>query len=410
MNPQVTNRIRGLLTGLGLLSFGLLSLPFAGAQTNQKLSSKKQQLEEDIRYTNSLIDQTQKKKQNSLNKVQLLNRQIEKREALIETISKEITGVDLDIQTGDVIIGKLSANLRALKAEYARMVYYAYRTMNTYSRLVFIFSAGDFNQAYLRLRYYQQYADYMRKQADKIRKTQAELSRRQETLQQVKSEKLSLAASQQQEKARLTREMQEKDKTIRELSSREKELMATLKAKQNSLDKLQDEIEKLIASERHEARVKGSTTPPELSMTPAEKKLSGTFAASRGALPWPSEKGIVVSTFGEHQHPVLPHVKVKNNGIDILVTNGTVVRSVFEGKVSRVLSVPNLNKVVIIRHGEYLTVYSNMDEVTVTDGQEVSTRQAIGKVHSDPEDGKSELHFEIWLGKTIQDPQLWLSD
>jgi murein hydrolase activator len=382
-----------------------------GQQTQQSLNKSKKQLEAEIEYTNSLLEQTKKTKENSLNKLRLLDRQIDRREALISTISQEIGSVDEQIAAGNQAIEKLSGDLKTLKQEYARMIYYAYRTMRTNNRLVFIFSASDFNQAYHRLRYYRQYVEFRRKQAEKIRATQSELNRRQTDLQAVREQKMSLADAQEKAKAKLTQEKQEKDRTVKELTKKEKELLATLKTKQAALDKLQAEIEKLIASERAVAKkASGSKTSTEMSLTPAEKQLSGTFAASRGALPWPSEKGVVVGTFGEHPHPVLKYVKVKNNGIDISVSNGTSIRSVFQGKVSRVLVVPNLNKVVIIRHGEYLTVYSNLEEVSVTEGQEVKTKQAIGKIHSDPDDGKSELHFEIWLGKSIQDPQQWLSN
>jgi murein hydrolase activator len=396
---------------LVLLSLVFILAQAIGQKTQQNLAKTKKQLEEEIEYTNSLLLQTKKSKENSLNKLKLLNRQIDKREALINTISREIGSVDEQIAAGDQAIRKLSTDLGTLKNEYARMIYYAYRTMRTNNRLVFIFSATDFNQAYHRLRYYRQYAEFRRRQADKIRSTQVELTQRQNDLQMVRDQKLSLAEAQERAKAKLTQEKQEKDKTVKELTKKEKELLATLKTKQNALDKLQAEIEKLIASERAVARrASGSKTATEMSVTPAEKMLSGTFAASRGALPWPSEKGVVVGTFGEHPHAVLKYVKVKNNGIDISVSNGTPIRSVFNGKVSRVLSVPNLNKVVIIRHGEYLTVYSNLEEVSVTEGEEVKTKQSIGKIHSDPDDGKSELHFEIWLGKLIQDPQQWLSN
>lgn len=378
-------------------------------QSRQNLNKTKKQLEAEIEYTNSLLDQTKKSKETSLNKLRLLNRQIDRREALIQTISAEIGSVDNEIAISNQTILSLKEELNTLKQEYARMILYAYRTMRTNNRLVFIFSSKDFNQAYHRLRYYRQYAEFRRKQADKIRQTQAELLLKQQNLHSIRDQKVELADAQEKSRQKLTREKQEKDNTVKELTKREKELLATLKTKQNALNKLQAEIEKLIANERAFARRAGSKTSTEMSSTLAEKKLSGTFAASRGSLPWPSEKGVVVSTFGEHPHPVLKYVKVKNNGIDISVTNGTTIRSVFQGKVSRILSVPNLNKVVIIRHGEYLTVYSNMQEVNVSEGQEVKTKQTIGKIHSDPEDGKSELHFEIWLGKTIQDPQEWLS-
>jgi murein hydrolase activator len=403
--------VRTPATFMVLMFFVFVFFQAAGQQTKQSLTKSKKQLEEEIEYTNSLLEQTKKTKETSLNKLRLLDRQIDKREALISTISKEIGSVDEQIAQGNQEIDKLSGDLKTLKLEYARMIYYAYRTMRTTNRLVFIFSASDFNQAYHRLRYYRQYVEFRRRQADKIRATQAELNRRQIDLQEVRDQKMSLANAQEKAKARLTLEKQEKDRTVQELTKKEKELLATLKTKQAALDKLQAEIEKLIASERAVVKkATGSKTSTEMSLTSAEKQLSGTFAASRGALPWPSEKGVVVGTFGEHPHPVLKYVKVKNNGIDISVSNGTSIRSVFEGKVSRVLTVPNLNRVVIIRHGEYLTVYSNLEEVMVTEGQEVKTKQAIGKIHSDPEDGKSELHFEIWLGKSIQDPQEWLSN
>jgi murein DD-endopeptidase MepM/ murein hydrolase activator NlpD len=151
------------------------------------------------------------------------------------------------------------------------------------------------------------------------------------------------------------------------------------------------------------------TVSTEILLTNDEQVLSSSFASNKGKLPWPSEHGVITGRFGEHPHPVLKYVKVKNNGIDISTEKGALVRTVFNGKVSRVMSFPNLNKVVIIRHGEYLTVYSNLEEVNVKDGQTVTTKQLIGKIHTNPEDSKTDLHFEIWLGKSTQDPQEWLS-
>jgi len=137
--------------------------------------------------------------------------------------------------------------------------------------------------------------------------------------------------------------------------------------------------------------------------------LSSSFSANRGRLPWPCDRGFISGSFGEHAHPVLEYIKVKNNGIDIMTERGSQVKSVFNGRVSRVLSLPNLNRVVIIRHGEYLTVYSNLGEVSVRDGQEVTAKQNIGQVFTNPDDQKTELHFEIWRGKVIQNPENWLA-
>jgi len=410
MNREPSGRISFLLNTLCLIVVSIMFMGEASPQTQQKLRQSKLQLEKEIEYTNTLLDQTKKTKQSSLNRLKLLNKQIERREALISTISKEIGSVEVEIATDNLMISKLSRDLQMLQNEYAQMIYYAYRTMKGNDRLTFIFSAKDFNQAFNRLRYYQEYASYRRIQAEKIIRTQTELARRRTELEDVKSHKITLAQSQENEKRKLTREKQEKDKAVKELTNKEKELLATLRVKQTALNKLQIEIEKVVASAGKRTSPSGSKTSTPATLSPSEMKLSSSFAANKGLLPWPTEKGVVVSTFGEHAHPVLKYVKVKNNGVDIMVENGSSVKAVFNGKVSRVLSVPNLNNVVIIRHGEYLTVYSNLGEVSVKDGQEVTTRETIGKIHTDPDDGKSELHFEIWLGKSIQDPQDWLNN
>jgi septal ring factor EnvC (AmiA/AmiB activator) len=389
--------------------------------TKDKLQNTKKQLEDEIRYTNSLLEQTQKTKQTSLNRLVILNKQIEKRELLIETMNKEIGQIQIQIEVQDMQIQKLATDLQKMKAEYARMIYYAYKNLNAYNRLMFIFSAKDFNQAFHRLKYYQQYSVYRRKQAEIIQAMQMELTRQKKVLEETKGKKLSLVQLKEQEKTHLTKEKQEKDNTVKELSQKEKQLIATLKEKQQAAARLQKEIEKLIAEEiraaaerarnagKKEAIPKMETARTEMMLTPVEVELSNSFAANKGKLPWPSEKGIITGIFGEHPHPVLKYVKVRNNGIDISTEKGANARAVFNGKVSRVMSFPNLNKVVIIRHGEYLTVYSNLESVMVRDGEIVTTKQNIGTVHTNPEDSRTDLHFEIWLGKTIQNPQEWLA-
>jgi septal ring factor EnvC (AmiA/AmiB activator) len=390
-------------------------------ESKEKLQKTKKQLEDDIRYTAKLLEDTHKTKQNSLNKVMLLNKQIEKRQSLISTISGEVDQiqVQMDVQRSHILT--LSEELKKMKAEYARMIYYAYKNLNAYNRLLFIFSAEDFNQAYRRLLYYQQYSAYRRTQAELIRTAQMNIDRKQKDLEQTRQQKLDLARSEESEKGQLTQEKDEKDRTVQQLSLKEKELEASLKEKQKAAQKLENEIEKLIATEIKAAAARSKKTDirdtkskmksvsSEILLTHEEQALSTSFASNKGKLPWPSERGVITSRFGEHPHPVLKYVKVKNNGIDISTEKGASVRTVFNGKVSRVMSFPNLNKVVIIRHGDYLTVYSNLEEVSVKDGQTVNTKQIIGKIHTNPEDSKTDLHFEIWLGKNTQDPSEWLS-
>ncbi len=390
----------------------------------EKLMKTKEQLEKEIRYTTEILEQTQKSKQSSLNRLQILNKQIRSREALIGAINRELDQVQTDIAVENQQISQMTKELSALKSEYARMIYHAYRMMNGQSKLMFIFSARDFNQGYQRLKYYQQYTSYRRRQAERIMATQSTIDKKRKELETVKNQKLTLIQSQEQEKKKLGREKLDKNRTIKELSSKEKKLLSTIRTKQQSAQKLNNEIEKLIAEEIRASETRmgksgtrdikpgtagKSNTHSTLEMTPKEKELSNSFSANRGKLPWPCDRGFISSTFGEHNHPVLEHVKVKNNGIDIMTEKGSLVKSVFNGKVSRVLSFPNLNKIVILRHGDYLTVYSNLSEVNVKDGQAVTTKQTIGRVYINPEDLKSELHFEIWQGKVKQNPEDWLS-
>ena len=407
-----------------IVFIALLITPFSGMPqaSKEKLQKSKKQLEDDIRYTTKLLQETQQTKQNSLNKVILLNKMIEKRELLIHEISGEVSQIDTQMSLQQQHISSLSEELNKMKTEYARMIYYAYKNLNSYNRLLFIFSSEDFNQAYRRLLYYQQYSAYRRTQAELIRNARLNLDQKQRELLETKTRKLNLARNEESEKGQLTHEKDEKDKAVQQLGRKEKELETILRDKQRAADKLEHEIQKLIAEEikaaserarkssAADSKTKMKTGSTDIMMTSEEQVLSNNFASNRGRLPWPSERGVITSTFGEHPHPVLKYVKVKNNGIDISMQKGASVRSVFNGKVSRVMSFPNLNKVVIIRHGEYLTVYSNLEEVNVKDGQSVATRQVIGKVHTSAEDSKTDLHFEIWLGKTTQDPQAWLSE
>jgi len=400
----------------------MLSLPSrqGAAQNNQrsKLEKSKKELENEITYTNKLLTETKKSRQQSLNKVVILNTQIQKREKLINTISTEVEDIHGEISYSQENLNRLRKELGRLKKEYASMVYQAYKNNNAYNRLMFIFAAKDFNQAYQRLKYFQQFSEYRKTQIRMIMGTQEKINRKIGELTNQKNEKLTLIEAKEKEKEKLTREKKEKSQTVSQLKQKEKELRKQLKEKEQALNKLQNAIEALIAEEIKKSAPKtssggtGTSKPAKATtytMTPEEKELSSSFSANKGKLPWPTEKGIISSTFGEHEHPVLKGIKTRNNGINILTNSGSSVRSVFNGTVSAVMSIPNLNKVVIIRHGDFLTVYSNLESVSVKSGDKVKTKQNIGMIHTDPAESKTELHFEIWQEKQLKDPAAWLS-
>ena len=378
------------------------------------MKQEKKQIEEDIAFTNKLLSETAKSKRTSMDGMVILQQKIRQRERLINNIRAEIKLLDREIEiTGDSIF-TLNNELKQLKQEYAKMIYYAYRNRSSYDRLVFIFSADDFNQAYRRIKYYQQYGTYRRMQAELITKTQLALSEKEVFLENQREDKQELLAEQQQERNTLAGEKSELNTTVQTLGKQEKELKSALRNKEKAVAELDNAIAKIIAEEirlaEERARAEAtSKTSSGFALTPEELKLSENFSSNKGKLPWPTERGIVSSSFGEHQHPVLPRVKVKNNGIDILTSEGEYARAVFNGEVTRVISVPNFNNVVIIRHGEYLTVYSNLDEVLVSKGNNVITKQRIGRVYTDHNENKTEMHFEVWKAKDLMNPSYWLA-
>ncbi|MCF8303235.1 MAG: peptidoglycan DD-metalloendopeptidase family protein [Bacteroidales bacterium] len=399
-----------------MLAIIFIGISFYGLAQEKKeeLKKNKKELEKEIEYTNKLIKKTQQSKKLSMNKLVLLRNKIAKREELIATINTEINYYNFRIQATDDTIQQLSSKLGRLKEEYAKLIYHAFKNRDAYNRLMFIFSAEDFNQAYQRLKYFKQYSDYRKTQVELIKQTQALLNLKIDQLKNQKQQKIALLRAKEHEKKRLKSEVTEKNQTIRELTQKEKDLLAELKKKKEAAGKLQEAIEDIIAEEmrkaRESAKERGAVeSESAFALTANEMELSKMFSTNKGKLPWPAEDGIISSTFGEHQHPVLKYVKTKNNGVDIQTSKGATARAVFEGVVTRVMSVPRFNNVVIIRHGEYLTVYSNLSVVFVAKGDQVKTRQSIGMVYTDSEVSKTELHFEIWKGNQLLNPQQWIS-
>ena len=398
-----------------LLALFLAWAPFLFAQQDRsQLEDEKKRLEAEIEFNNRLLEETQQSRQASLGELTAIKSKIGKREALIKTIQSEMSLLDRQIGTIQDSIEILSDELEMLKDEYARMIYYAYKNKNMYDRLMFIFAAEDLNQAYQRLKYFQYYNQYRKHQAELIEAKTRALENKNIALQESKREKESLLSDQQQERDQLSREQGEKDRTVQSLSKKEKDLRKKIKDQEAAALKLQKAIEDIIAEEirlaAERAKKEGAETSTSgmFPLSPAEMALSEDFANNKGKLPWPLAQGIISSRFGEHPHPVLKNVKIMNNGIDVMTSPAAEVRAVFSGTVTRVINVPNNNNVVIIRHGEYLTVYSNLDEVSVRKGEAVTTGQRIGTVFTNPDEGKTELHFEVWQSKTLLNPEDWI--
>lgn len=408
MQIILIHRSSAILLGMVILS--CLAFSAYGQDKKVELQNNKKKIEAEIEYNTKLLEETKKNKKTTLNQLIILKNQIASREKLIETINQQIKATDEQISLNNQIINDLKQDLENLRDEYAKMIYYAYKNRNSFDRIMYIFASSDVNQAFKRLKYFQQYANYRKTQAELILNTQEDIQLTIADLESHKHEKVELVMSLKGERDQLASTRKQRNSTYSTLNQKEKDLVKTIRGKEKAAKKLQNEIEKIIAEEIRIASEKSGTTKTgSFALTPAEIELSTSFEENKGGLPWPVEKGIISSTFGEHAHPVLKQVKTKNNGIDIITDENMKARAIFGGEVTRVISIPNYNYVIMIRHGEYLSVYSNLSEVYVQKGQKISTKQNIGQVHTDSKETKTELHFELWKGKSLLNPAHWLA-
>lgn len=406
-----------------LLLFLLLATP-AFAQTKKQLEEQRNKLVEQISFTKKQIEEVQKKKSTSLNQLVTLKKQIQIRERLIENYGNEVSLTQQQIDNLSMLIEALEKDLAKLKAEYARMLQVAYRNRSNYNSLLLILSASDFNQAYLRLRYLQQYNDFRQTQVRLINQTQAALNKRKVQLEEKKREKESLLQEEENQKTLLGYESDKTNQLVQSLAQNEKQLRKDLQAKEVARQRLNKAIEDMIRREIEEARRKEAerlkalgkkpetgTRPKqeEFELTPEAKALGNDFAANQGKLPWPVEKGFISGTFGEHPHPVLRNVKERNDGINIRTAKESAVKAIFRGEVTAVVNIPGMQRAVIVRHGQYLTVYAHLATVNVNKGDKVTTGQVLGTVYFDEDENKAEVHLQLWKGTTKVDPQQWIA-
>ncbi len=390
--------------------------PGFSQQSKKELEKRKEKIQREIDFTNKQLQIVTKNKSATKEQLETLQKKIKLREQLIGTINGEIQALGGQIAHTTNEITTLEDKMQHLKESYAGMIRFANKNRNVYQRLMFVFAAADFNQAYKRITYLKEYSRNRILQAQQIASTQSELTDKKQELVSRKNEKTNLKVSEQNNKITLEKEKTQQDQLMKSLTVREQKLRKDLAEKQAAKQKLDRAIESLIRkeieAERKKAVAAGKknvTTANVFTSTPEALKLSSSFSNNKGHLPWPVEQGAISSTFGEHPHKELKGIMIKNNGIDIQSNKGSSARTIFDGTVSGVITIPGSNKAVIIRHGEYLTVYSNLTEVNVKTGDKVTTRQIIGSIGEDDDKERAEVHLEIWKTTTKLDPQVWIA-
>lgn len=401
----------------------------AKGKTKQQLQTEINALQKEISTANQLLKKTTKDKEMTLNEVAILDKKIKQREQLIRAYNEQIAVLDEEINAGQSNIKTLNSNLSQMQKEYAKMIVFANKNRSHYNLISFVFASKDFNQAFRRLRYIREFSDARKLQMEQIANTQKEISNAVEASQQAREEQAAMLKDEKEQQEELRKEKEELNRQVANLRKKEGSIQQDIQNKQKQAQQLQKAIDDIIAEEIRKANEEaerkrreeaarnnnqGKTTPPApkekgMALTPAEKTLSSNFVNNKGKLPWPVERGVISSSYGRHTSVVSDKVTVTNNGIDIVTTNGAKARAVFDGEVASVTKLTGANTVVILRHGEYFTVYSNLENVTVKRGDKVRTKQNIGTVHTNKTENKTELHFELLKEQIRQDPANWLS-
>lgn len=397
--------IRNWLLFLMLILTGFQCL----AQSLEELRKKKQNTAQEIHNTNALLDQVDENHKATLGKLRLINRQIEQRNRLISTMSSEVSLLQSLIDDNIQVIDMLSSDLQKIKSDYMQMVQFAWKNRYANDKILFFLSADNFNQAFRRLIYIRRFTEYRRKQAEIITSIQNILHKKTKDLEIQQFSRKGLISEQQQESRKLTVQKKEQNQVSQQLQKQKTELNKKLAQQRRIELQLEQEIQKII-EETARKSIKTGKTGAGADMTP-EQKLAGTnFEQNRKRLPWPVEKGVITEPFGVHAHPVLTHVTVNNNGVTITTEAGALARAVFNGEVSRVFGITGGNMAVILRHGQFLTVYSNLVNVTVKKGDKVDIKQNLGTVYTDQSEGnKGILKFQIWKENQKLNPEEWLA-
>lgn len=377
-------------------------------QTRKELEEKRLRLIEEINQTNRKLQETQKNKTAALNSYLALKKQVARRQQLVATLRQEIAEANSLIARSASEMRALENDITRLRAEYARTLRTAWRLHLQQTWTTWLFSARNFNQALQRRRFMKQYEQNRRRQAQLILETQQLLVAKVAMLEQTKAEQQQLMTQALQQSELLRTELQDKDRALKSLQADESRLLKELERTEKERERFNAAIESLIIAEMNQKRKESRTPPvppkpgdpprPE-EAHPADK--SG-FGARRGSLPWPVNGGRISRAFGPQPHPTLKDVVVPNNGVDIQAAPGADVTAVFDGKVVSVQFIPGHFNMVLIQHGTYYTVYSNLDVLNVSRNDAVKAGQVIGKL------GKSDLHFEIWREKNRLNPTHWL--
>lgn len=381
-------------------------------QSADALKNKRAELMAEINANNRRLGDTRRNKAATVEQLALLQQQISKREELISTLQQEISYTDASIIRTNEVVLALNEDVDRLKEEYSHLVRAAYRSRLQHTWLSFLLSSRNFNEAFRRWQYLRQYQRFRSRQARLIVATQKSLQTKLTQLEVRREEKERLLLTEENQKVAISREKVAQDQLLTKLNKSEATLLADIKRQEIAREELNQAIEQSIASEMarirkaERTRTETATTTPAASNTaaPEENNDTSNFGSQKGRLPWPVE-GEIVKRFGRQPHPTVKGVEISNNGIDIGIKTNTGVKAVAAGTVVSTHFVPGYRNMVLVRHGDYYTVYSNLESVSVSSGTTLTAGQTIGNISTQA----GELHFELWRQKERLNPERWIS-
>lgn len=386
----------------------LLSQP-----SQEKLEQRKMELLRQIEINEQQL-QTQKQKERSVIE-QIVNQQnqIKLRQQLIEVNQKQAKNIENDIYINNLEIRKLNRELDTLKADYASMIQKSYKSRSERSRAMFLLSSESFLQAYKRSQYMKQYASFRKSQAEEIKIKSQEIAQITSVLEKQKNQKEQIVLENEKERESLENEKKEQEVMMASIKKDQKKIIAQIKKQQQEVNKIEAEIKRSIAKAMAEANKKAGTTttakPGTFGLTPEGKIVSKNFQQNQGKLPWPVKKGFISAPFGKYAHPVVKTLIKESNGVEISTEKGSEAYSVFEGEVMTIQVSSPINKYVYVRHGDFISIYKNIEKIYVKKGDKVKIGQSLGVIHTNEFTGKTEMNFYILKNNVFLNPQQWIS-
>jgi len=393
----------------------------------QKLEARKAQIQKEIIENQRLLQSVKSKEKSVTTELLLQKEKIKLKEKLINTTEKQTKMLSNDMYINQVQINRLKTDLEQLRADYAEMIVKSYKSRSEQSRAMFLLSSENFLQAYKRAQYMKQYTSYRKTQGEEINLKTNQLTQFNQKISVQKTEKQKLLVENQKERQELVKEKQEQEKIVESIRKNKKQITAEIKKKQQETKTIDRQIEKLLRNAIAAANKKtavaakkanpGTTTAKtkatiesaKIVLTPEGKLIADNFRANKGRLPWPVERGVVTLGYGDQPHPVHKSLVVHNSGVEITTDQGATARAVFGGEVTSVIVLSPVNKAVMIQHGDFFTVYQNLSNVSVSKGDKVSIKEAIGRVRTNGDTGKTVIKFTISQNATYTNPQAWLS-